>query len=124
MCLDDPTVFNRGVVSNLSVGIGSTGALPNAYAGVHAPDVVGNLRVDQAWGMFQISAAAHEVSGSYNILNTVAAPAGAVGVAPASPNALSEISGHPDTNWRGSLMPAPQTKNIPPRPPAHHHIPP
>src|SRR5216684_8027706 len=88
--LDDPTVFNRTVVSNLSVGIGPTGALPNAYGGVQAPDVVGNIRVDQAWGLFQVSAAAHEVNGSYNILNTVAAPAGAVGVAPASSNALSE----------------------------------
>src|SRR5260370_35181997 len=101
MCLDDPTVFNRGVVSNLSVGIGSTGALPNAYAGVHAPDVVGNLRVDQAWGMFQISAAAHEVSGSYNILNTVAAPAGPARVAPAPPTASSAISGHPAASAAG-----------------------
>src|SRR5258708_29398094 len=56
--LDDPTVFNRTVVSNLSVGIGSTGALPNAYAGVHAPDVVGNIRVDQAWGLLLVSAPA------------------------------------------------------------------
>jgi hypothetical protein len=111
--LDDPVVFNRTVVSNLSVGVGATGALPNAYAGVHAPDVVGNIRVDQAWGLFQISAAAHEVSGSYNILNTTPAPAGAVAVAAASPNALSEISGHPETKWGGSVMAALQIKNIP-----------
>jgi hypothetical protein len=111
--LDDPTVFNRTVVSNLAVGIGSTGALPNAYGGVQAPDVVGNIRVDQAWGLFQISGAAHMVNGSYNILNTVAAPAGAVGVAGASPNALSEISGHPETKWGGSVMAALQIKNIP-----------
>src|SRR3982074_2737902 len=111
--LDDPTVFNRTVVSNLSVGIGSTGAIPNAYAGVHAPDVVGNIKVDQAWGLFQFSAAAHEVSGSYNILNTVAAPAGAVGVAHGCATALSEISGHPETKWGGSVMAALQIKNIP-----------
>ncbi len=111
--LDDPTVFNRTVVSNLSVGIGPTGALPNAYGGTQAPDVVGNIRVDQAWGLFQVSAAAHEVNGSYNILNTVAAPAGAVGVAAASSNALSEISGHPETKWGGSVMAALQIKNIP-----------
>ena len=36
--------------------------------GTHAPDIVGNIRVDQAWGLFQISAAAHEVNGSYNTL--------------------------------------------------------
>ena len=52
----------------------------NAYAGVHAPEVVGNIRVDQAWGLLQISGAAHEVNGSYNILNTAGAPAGATGL--------------------------------------------
>jgi Porin subfamily len=78
-----------------------------------APDVVGNLRIDQAWGLFQISAVAHEVSGSYNILNTTAAPAGAVGAATAAPNSFSEISGHPDPKWGGSMMAALQIKNIP-----------
>jgi hypothetical protein len=117
--LDDPVVFNRTAVYNLgpsgvAIGaVGGTGAAGNAYAGVHAPDIVGNIRVDQAWGLFQISAAAHEVSGSYNILNTVAAPAGAVGVAAAAPNTLSEISGHPDTKWGGAVMAALQIKNIP-----------
>jgi hypothetical protein len=111
--LDDPTVFNRTAVYNLSTGIGGAGTGANAYAGVHSPDIVGNIRVDQAWGLFQISGAAHEVSGSYNILNTVAAPAGAVGIAPGAPTALSEISGHPETKWGGSVMAALQIKNIP-----------
>jgi hypothetical protein len=111
--LDDPTVFNRTAVYNLSTGIGATGTGANAYAGVHAPDVVGNIRVDQAWGLFQISAAAHEVSGSYNTLNTTAAPAGATGLAGGAPTALSEISGHPETKWGGSVMAALQIKNIP-----------
>src|SRR5712672_3970579 len=74
--LDDPTVFNRTSVYNLSVGLPATAATANAYGGVHAPDVVGNIRIDQAWGLFQISAAAHEVNGSYNILNAAAAPTG------------------------------------------------
>jgi hypothetical protein len=111
--LDDPTVFNRTSVLNLSTGLNATGNGANAYAGVHAPDVVGNIRVDQAWGLFQISAAAHEVSGSYNILNTAAVPAGAIGPAGASPTGFSEISGHPDTKWGGSVMAALQIKNIP-----------
>ncbi len=117
--LDDPTVFNRTAVLNLGatgVGITPVGALgtaANTYAGVRAPDVVGNIRVDQAWGLFQISAAAHEVSGSYNILNTVAVPAGAVGVAAGAASGLSEISGHPDAKWGGSVMAALQIKNIP-----------
>jgi hypothetical protein len=94
--LDDPTVFNRTVVANLTVPISATGTLANAYGGVYTPDIVGNIRVDQAWGLFQVSAAAHQVNGSYNVLNTVAAPAGATGLAAAAPTALSEISGHPD----------------------------
>src|SRR5437764_2867254 len=111
--LDDPVVFNRTVVANLNLPITATGALANAYGGVHAPDVVGNIRVDQAWGLFQFSAAAHEVSGSYNVLNTAAVPAGATGLAAGAPTGLSEINGHPDTKWGGSVMAALQIKNIP-----------
>jgi hypothetical protein len=111
--LDDPVVFNRTSVYNLAYGLNATGNGGNAYAGVHAPDIVGNIRVDQAWGLFQISAAAHEVSGSYDFLNGVAVPAGSVGPAGASPTALSEIGGHPETKWGGSVMAALQIKNIP-----------
>jgi hypothetical protein len=102
--LDDPTVWNRTAVYNLSIplAIGANETGSNAYAGVHSPDIVGNIRVDQAWGLFQLSAAAHEVSGSYNTL-------GAGGV----PTNLSEISGHPDTKWGGSVMAALQIKNLP-----------
>jgi len=106
-------VFNRTVVSNMSVGIGTTGALPNAYAGVHAPDVAANLRVDQAWGIFQISGVAHEVVASYNFLNGLPVQAGAIGPAAGAPTALSEIGGHPDTKWGGAVTAALQIKNIP-----------
>jgi hypothetical protein len=121
--LDDPTVFNRTTVANLNLPISATGAVANAYGGVQAPDVVGNIRVDQAWGLFQISAAAHNVNASYNILNGsanplggvfgAAAPAGATGLAPAQSIGLSEISGHPDGKWGGSVMAALQIKNLP-----------
>jgi hypothetical protein len=111
--LDDPVVFNRTAVANLSTGLNATLNSGQAYAGVHAPDVVGNIRVDQAWGLFQFSGALHEVNGSYNTLNTTPAPAGAIGLPAASPNNFSEISGHPDTKWGGSVMAALQIKNIP-----------
>jgi hypothetical protein len=52
--------------------------------------VVGNIRVDQAWGLFQISGAAHHVGGSYNVLG-----AGGVSVAGATPLTDSVLSGHP-----------------------------
>jgi hypothetical protein len=111
--LDDPTVFDRTVVQNLSIPLSASLGTANAYAGVHAPDVVGNIRIDQAWGLFQVSAAAHEVSGSYNVLNTVTAQTGQTGLAGAAPTALSEISGHPDTKWGGAVMAALNIKNIP-----------
>ena len=111
--LEDPTVYNRTAVFNTSYALSSFLTTGNAYGGVWAPDVVGNIRVDQAWGLFQISAAAHQVSGSYDFLNGVAVPAGATGLAGAAPTALSEIGGHPETKWGGSVMGALQIKNIP-----------
>jgi hypothetical protein len=108
--LDDPTVFNRTAIYNLSAPGGltpgnltATGTSGNAYAGVNMPDVVGNIRVDQAWGLFQISAALHEVDASYNTL-------GGNGVQPV---AGSAFSGHPETKYGGSVMAALQIKNIP-----------
>jgi hypothetical protein len=100
--LDDPTVFNRTAVLNLGVAGSATGAGANAYGGSHVPDIVGNIRVDQAWGLFQVSGMAHLVNASYNIL-------GAGGV----PTALSEISGHPEDKWGGAVMAALQIKNLP-----------
>ena len=102
--LEDPTVWNRTAIYNLSIpgAIGANGTGSSAYGGTHAPDIVGNIRVDQAWGLFQISGAAHLVNASYNTL-----AAGGV------PNALSEISGHPDDKWGGSVMAALQLKNLP-----------
>lgn len=111
--LEDPTVWDRTAIYNLSLPLNATLNSGNAYAGVHAPDVLGNIRVEQAWGLFQVSAAAHEVTGSYNILNGAAVPGGAVGPAGAAPTALSEISGHPDTKWGGAVMAALNIKNIP-----------
>ena len=102
--LDDPTVWNRTAVYNLSIPRRSAPTEPDRtpMPALHAPDIVGRIRVDQAWGLFQVSASAHEVSGSYNTL-----------AASAVPNNLSEISGHPDSKWGGSVMAALQIKNIP-----------
>jgi hypothetical protein len=101
--LDDPVVWNRTAVYNLAYGLNATGTGGNAYAGVHTPDIVGNVRIDQAWGLFQISGAAHEVSGSYDFLTA----------GTAQPTALSEIGGHPDSKWGGAVMAALQIKNLP-----------
>ena len=37
----------------------------NSYGGFNAPDIVGNLRVDQAWGSAQLMGALHEVNSLY-----------------------------------------------------------
>jgi hypothetical protein len=102
--LDDPTVYNRTSIFNLATtgGLSAVGVMGSAYAGLHSPDVVGRMRVDHDWGLFQVSAVLHEVDASYNTL-----------AAGAAPTALSEISGHPSTKWGGATMAALQIRNIP-----------
>ncbi|MEH2502349.1 MULTISPECIES: porin [unclassified Bradyrhizobium] len=117
--LDEPTVYSRtgigylatfaataatptALATNPASSVSTLGIAPNAYGGVHAPDIVGNIRVDQAWGLFQIGGLAHLVNASYNVL-------GPTGV----PTALSEISGHPESKWGGAVMAALQIKNLP-----------
>ena len=51
--LDDPIVWDRTAVYNLSLPLNATLGGSTAYAGAHAPDIVGNIRVDQAWGLFR-----------------------------------------------------------------------
>jgi hypothetical protein len=53
-----------------SIGFGLTNVLPagttgSGYGGFQAPDIVANLRVDQAWGSAQIMGALHQVNGTY-----------------------------------------------------------
>ena len=40
---------------------------PAAYGGFQAPDIVANLRVDQAWGSAQIMGALHQVNATYYV---------------------------------------------------------
>jgi Porin subfamily len=80
--------FTGGVATLAPAGSGSVvvGALPAngaGYGGLQAPDIVGNLRIDQTWGSAQVMAAAHEVNAPYY---------GDVS------NGLSE-TGHPGDQW-------------------------
>jgi hypothetical protein len=106
--LDDPTVFNRASVGNLGLGVTATGGVTNAMGGWVMPDVVGNVRVDQAWGLFQVSGEIHDVRASYNVLG-----AGGIPVAGATALNDSVLSGHPSDKIGGSVMAALQIKNIP-----------
>src|SRR5262252_1220589 len=67
---EDPTGRFKNVTTSNPVFIGtnvpaSNGLAGNAGNGFLFPDVVGNLRVDQAWGSAQVMAAMHDASGAY-----------------------------------------------------------
>ncbi|MBR1297373.1 porin [Bradyrhizobium sp. AUGA SZCCT0042] len=93
----DTVAYTQAGVLNLT-GATAAGMLGGAYgvnntAGTRAPDLIATLKVDQAWGLFQASLAAHN--------NTPGYYAGA------------ETSGHPDSNWGFAVQGALQIKNIP-----------
>jgi len=74
-----------------AIGTGGAGSLfpgAGAYGGSQSPDLVANLRVDQAWGGAQVMGALHEVNASYYSLANTA------GTAPAAP-----LGGHPSDRW-------------------------
>lgn len=67
-------IVNASSTANIT-GFSSTNlaVLNNDYVGVRWPDVVANVRVDQAWGSFQVMGAIHDASAAYNF--TTSAPA-------------------------------------------------
>ncbi len=73
---------------------GSTGGYTNAYVAPNSVDVVGNIRLDQAWGLVQFSAAAHQVDGDYY-------------------NTANVTQGHPGDKWGFAVTGALQLKNLP-----------
>ncbi len=86
-----------GVISGGSFSTtGSTVAGFGCYGGWQVPDIVGNLRVDQAWGSAQIGGALHEVNASYYGAGT-ATSAGAL-----TPGV--EGNGRPSDKWGYALM--------------------
>ncbi|OJU23950.1 MAG: porin [Nitrobacter sp. 62-13] len=55
-----PGIFNLATATQSNFGYGAS-----AYGGTTVPDIVGQLRVDQAWGLFQASVAAHDNNPAY-----------------------------------------------------------
>jgi hypothetical protein len=115
-----PIVQDRTVLWNQSTAAALAGTYSNAYGGQHVPDFAGNVKVDQAWGMFQLSGSVHNVTASYNTLQGTTAGLAGTGAAVAltpgntvAPTNLSQISGHPSDKFGGSVMAALQIKNIP-----------
>ncbi|KWV51768.1 polymerase [Bradyrhizobium macuxiense] len=87
----DQTQYYQAGVQNLGVLTSPYGA--SDYAGTIAPDLVAMLRVDQAWGLFQASFAAHDNHAAYF--------------------GGSELTGHPDDKWGWAGQLALSIKNIP-----------
>ena len=97
LALQDPTQYNQSNNWNLS---GSTAAnmITGVYgnndtAGTRAPDIIGQVRVDQAWGLFQLSAVAHDNHVAYY--------------------GATEPTGHPDDKWGFAVQGALSIKNLP-----------
>jgi Porin subfamily len=124
--LDDPTQFNRTNLYNLAAGssigptgvvvvsgIGANGLGVNTYEGWVWPDFVGNIRIDQAWGLFQVSGAVHHVGASYNLVGATGLPLTSGGTVNSTPASDSVLSGHPSSEVGGAVMAALQIKNIP-----------
>jgi hypothetical protein len=92
--VQDPTQYYQAGVNNLAVP-GTFGYGTSDYAGTMVPDIVAMFRVDQAWGLFQASVAAHDNHVAYY------SPAGV------------ETNGHPDDKWGWAAQLALSIKNIP-----------
>jgi hypothetical protein len=81
-----------GIVNGVPAAV--LGTYTDAYAAPTAPDIVGRIRLDQAWGLIQFSAAAHQATGNYY-------------------NTANPSLGHPDDKWGFAVTGALQIKNLP-----------
>jgi hypothetical protein len=67
--------------------------LGNSYAGNQIPDIVGNLRLDQAWGTLHFAAAGHNIAGGFYGAN--------------------EETGHPNNAYGFAVTGGLELKNLP-----------
>jgi len=86
----DQAAYGQAGTNNLSAG-GAYGA--SDLAGSVAPDLIAALKVEQAWGLFQASFAAHDNHAAYY--------------------GATEVTGHPDDKWGWAGALALSIKNIP-----------
>lgn len=99
----DPSAYYQAGVNQIAAG-GGAGLGPfgtSNYAGTSFPDVVGMIRVDQAWGLFQVSGALHNNHAGYY----------AAGAGIAQPG--TEIAGHPSDRLGYAGQVALSVKNLP-----------
>jgi Porin subfamily len=94
---EDPSLITTSNIWNTG-GISSSGVLGGAYGtssfgGLVAPDIIGMIRVDQAWGVFQASFVGHDNHTAYY--------------------GATEVTGHPADKWGWAAQLALSIKNIP-----------
>jgi hypothetical protein len=98
IAIEDPRRF---AITNVEAGAGNQfvvgGQLNNDLGNVKYPDIVSNIRIDQAWGSFQLMSAMHDVSAAYYFSNTATGLAGGC-TSLAAGQALTGAfnCGHPD----------------------------
>ncbi|MDA9510904.1 polymerase [Bradyrhizobium sp. CCBAU 11386] len=97
--LQDETTANNGQSNLWNVSSGTSAQFvtgvygANAWGGTRSPDIIGQVRVDQAWGLAQISVVAHELHTAYY--------------------GTTEPTGHPEDKWGWAVQGALSIKNIP-----------
>jgi len=96
----DPTAYAQSNLYNLAAGGVLNGpAFQNgAYGlsdlgGTRSPDLIAVLKIDQAWGLFMVSAVAHNNHAAYY--------------------GITEITDHPGDSWGWAVQPSLTIKNIP-----------
>lgn len=88
---DMTNIWNVSGATVAGLATGSYGA--NDFGGTRAPDLIAMVRVDQAWGLFQASVAAHDNHAAYY--------------------GASELAGHPNDKWGWAGQLALSINNIP-----------
>lgn len=84
-------IWNVSAATPAGLATGTYGG--NDIGGTRAPDLVAMLRVDQAWGLFQASVAAHDNHAAYY--------------------GATEVTGHPNDKWGWAGQLALSIKNLP-----------
>ena len=108
VALVDPTAYHQSNLFNLgTVGAGGANNINaafvggtfglNAFGGTRAPDIIGRVKVDQAWGIFQVSAVAHDLHAAYYS-------------SPVTTISGTEFAGAPSDKWGWAVQGAVQFK--------------
>ncbi|WP_018323166.1 porin [Bradyrhizobium sp. WSM2793] len=91
VALDQSNLWNVSGATPAGLATGAYGA--NDFGGSRMPDLIAMVRVDQAWGLFQASVAAHENHAGYY--------------------GATEVTGHPSDKWGWAGQLALSIKNLP-----------